>query len=358
MTHAVRSGDVPLSGPTLQVLRVLVALAIFLNHWADGRYDRLIPQTQLAIDFIFFIEGLLAAQLLASRPFSDVRAPVLDRFAKIYPIWIIALGVGVLAALPLAVTAQDGWALDRLAATAILGVLMLPTFGDLVFGAVYPLNSPAWAVAIELVGFVLLCLVWTRLSFRRLLLITALSGLVMLAMALAWYDTNMGWRAHAYIGGLPRMLFGFFGGVLIYAILSRLPGIVPRVSPIVPIVAFAAVQMLDIRLVGLPLLVTAVPLIVLLAAVAREPAFMAAAGRWSARYALGIYLLGSPVLLMMHHVEHALPIPASIADSALGFLVTLAVLVAVTVFLVRAVEEPARRTFSGQLRQRFGLQAA
>lgn len=334
---------VPINEGALHLLRILVALAIFANHWSETRYDRLIPQTQLAIDFIFFIEGLLAAHMLTGKPGLSAGRAILERFVKIYPIWILALMVGFAGFVPTALAGENGWSLSLLFGTLGLSLAFLPTFTEAAAGAVYPLNSPAWAIVVELVGFAVLCLIWSRLTFWRLAAITAVACAVMLAMALAWYDTNMGWRDYAYVGGFPRMAFGFFGGALIYEILRRWGRFVPRLSVLIAVAGFVVVQMLRIRLVGLPLLVTAVPLIVLLAAVASEPEWLKAAGRWSARYAMGIYLLGSPVLHLTRHAEHTLHIPDALASSVLGFAVSTIVLVGASVVIVRALDEPIRR---------------
>lgn len=339
----------PINEGALHVLRVLVGLAIFANHWSENRYDRLIPQTQLAIDFIFFIEGLLAAHMLTGKPGLSAGRAILDRFVKIYPIWVLALMIGFAGFVPTALAGENGWSVELLFGTTGLSLLFLPTFTAAAAGAVYPLNSPAWAIVVELVGFAALCLIWTRLTFWRLAAITTIACAMMLAMALAWYDTNMGWRDYAYVGGFPRMAFGFFGGVLIYEILRRWGRFVPRLSVLIAIAGFVAVQMLRIRLVGLPLLVTAVPLIVLLAAVATEPEWLKAVGRWSARYAMGIYLLGSPVLHLTRHAEHSLHIPETLASGILGFAISTLVLVAASVVIVRGLDEPIRRILSASV---------
>ena len=68
--------DVPHVGPAkpspatptaLQGLRLLCALTVMTNHWADESFDRLVPQAQLAVDMLFGVEGWLAAHLLVNR---------------------------------------------------------------------------------------------------------------------------------------------------------------------------------------------------------------------------------------------------------------------------------------------------
>ena len=48
----------------VQGIRILAALAIMSNHWTDYHAVGVIPQQQIAVDFFFADEGLLAGRAL------------------------------------------------------------------------------------------------------------------------------------------------------------------------------------------------------------------------------------------------------------------------------------------------------
>src|ERR1700754_1763995 len=95
----------------LQVLRALVALSIFSNHWADHFFPDLARQQQLTIDFFFAIEGFFAARLIARLQATQTEGlvPIWQPLGKIYPLYLIGLIAGLLSVWPFALSKENAW---------------------------------------------------------------------------------------------------------------------------------------------------------------------------------------------------------------------------------------------------------
>jgi peptidoglycan/LPS O-acetylase OafA/YrhL len=157
----------------------------------------------------------------------------------------------------------------------------------------------------------------------------------MIGLALVWYDTNMGWRSPHYGGGLPRLLSGFFCGMVIYHILRRKRLHVPRLPSAIAFLAFWAVQMPHVRFIGLPLFLVALPGILAVAVMAKRDRLAMALAPFAKRYTYGVYLTHYPVMLMCRRAAEAFHIDPDYQSSPLGYLVVLALVVAVGVMATR-----------------------
>ena len=285
--------------PTLHLLRLLAAISIFTGHWSEPYVAQLWPQGQIAIDVFFMIEGFLSMRLLAEAPgrmaFGRL---VLDRLVQVYPTYVIGLVVGFCAFAPLAFGEEQGWTIASWLAAFFSGLLLMPTFSPLVHGSVFPLNPPTWAIVLELIGFVLFAATQRRHSSTALLSVWAGAVVMFAVLAVVWHDPNAGWSTTHYWGGLPRMIFSFFGGAILFPLHARADAVLPKLSPVWMCAAFFAMHLPTLHYVGWPLLGIGVPLLISFAASSRRPGWSLSAGAWAARNALIVYVLGYPVMMI------------------------------------------------------------
>ena len=285
--------------PTMHLLRLLAAISIFTGHWSEPYITQLWPQGQIAIDVFFMIEGFLSMRLLAK---SSGRTPVgrliRQRFVQVYPIYVIGLVAGFCAFAPLAFGEEQGWTAANWLAALFSGLLLVPTFSPLVHGSVFPLNPPTWAIVLELIGFVLLAAIQMRRSMAALLSVWAGAIVMFAVLAVVWHDPNPGWSTTHYWGGLPRMIFSFFGGAILFPFHARIGVWLPKLSPAWMCAAFIAMHLPTIRYIGWPLLGIGVPVLISFAASSHRPAWSLSAGAWAARNALIVYVLGYPIMMI------------------------------------------------------------
>jgi peptidoglycan/LPS O-acetylase OafA/YrhL len=329
--------------PVLHLLRVLAAICIFAGHWSEPYVRQAFPQGQLAIDTFFMIEGFLAARHLASCA-DGAGALALARMRHVYPIYLGALLLGFVTIGALVTMHAEGWTPSLWLRSLLAGAALLPVWTTGAHGAVYPLNPPSWAIVLELAGFAALAFAYRRSPRLGPPLLWMAGTAVLLAFIALRHDPNMGWRSELYWGGWPRMVFGFFGGALLFSLHARSDR---RLAPAWPLAlilcaAFLAIQFLRIWLIAWPLLAIVTPLIVLSAArVTQAPSLMSMGG-WAERHALAIYLLGYPVMMGWRTAQAGLGLPPTFTGSVPGFALVLA-----TVLLAAEIWVWAEQRVSG-----------
>jgi peptidoglycan/LPS O-acetylase OafA/YrhL len=314
--------------PILHLLRLLAAICIFAGHWCEPFYPTAFPQGQLAIDMFFMVEGFLAVRLLstAMRPGDSARAVVLARIGHVYPIYLVGLIAGFAACWGLLLSHAEGWTPALLWQFLAAGAVLLPVQTEMVHNSVFPLNPPSWAIILELFGFAALALV-RRASPRFGALLLWLAGtVVLLALAARWHDPNMGWRGEHYWGGIPRMIFGFFGGALLFSLHARLPGALRggALAALAICAGFVGMQFLRIWLIAWPLVGIVTPLLVLAAARFAVPAGLGRVADWAGHHALAAYLLGYPIMIGWRLAVPRIGMSQSFAASPIGFALVLA----------------------------------
>lgn len=304
----------------------MVAISIFSSHWSEPYYSLPLPQNQLVIDMFFLVEGFLFA-LKSARAMPSPVEFLKTRLSAVYPLYVIGLALGACAILLPGL--EDGWTMPLWVTALWREAIWIPTMGTVAGGAVYPLNPPAWAVILEVTVIFLLTLGLRTWTLRKAMGGWAIATLVMIGLAVVWYDTNMGWRYPHYWGGAPRMLSGFFGGIVVYQILRRKRLHVPRLPSAIAFLAFWAVQMPHIRFIGLPLFLIALPVILAVAVTARRDRLAMAIAPFAKKYTYGVYLTHYPVMLLCRRGAEAVHIDPDYQSSPLGYLIVLVLVLAV-----------------------------
>jgi hypothetical protein len=306
--------------PTLHVIRALMGVAVFASHWSVPRYAMFIPQIQLPVDVFFSVEGFLAGSLAFSRDGSFGQwTPVIRRITAIYPLYVLGLISGLLVMYPLALRLQDGWSIHMFGVAAVRGLLMLPTFSRATAHAVYPFNSPSWAIVIETATFAVFWPLRGRLNVWALALTTFIAMALMLGLAIHWHDINMGWRGPGYWGGFPRVVFGFLSGALLFRIMQSTGPILPRWNPLIIFLVAGGILFLKVHLIGLPLLLVVVPLLTWSGAISAEPKWLLGLGHQADRHAYAIYLLAFPTVVACREIGASLMIPDTWLSGPVSF---------------------------------------
>jgi peptidoglycan/LPS O-acetylase OafA/YrhL len=178
-------------------LRGIAAIAVFLHHFGDlsGLGRPYFRQGPLAVDFFFVLSGFVIAQAYEGRLKTDLTwfGYMRLRLARLYP----AIFAG--AVIGLVVAACSG---EKIYPLLALQFLLLPALQGLPF----PLNPPQWSLFWELVMNGAHALVFRRWPVQPLIL------LVIIAAGSLLYR----WDANNFWGGLPRVVYSFLAGLLIY----------------------------------------------------------------------------------------------------------------------------------------------
>ncbi len=291
--------------PGLDALRGLAALLVLAYHLRGlALPDAVLSHGYLAVDLFFVISGFVLARAWDARLAAGEGARFLGRrLARLYPMMLLGLALGAASWL------ARGDAPASLLLLVPMALLFIP-FTRLT--DVFPLNGPQWSLMWELLANLAYAVVAPWLTTRRLVVLVVISGGVHALLTLASGTGSLGPFAHGWEAGAPRVLFGFFVGVL----LARLDGEGRLRLPTPPIAVILAVVVLMLS----PPLPAGIGRAVfdLVAALVVFPLVVASAARapvgrmqplWDglAGVSYALYALHIPIVLAMAHVARQLP---------------------------------------------------
>ena len=328
-----------LENSALHILRLLCPIIIVTGHWAEPRLNYLQP---IAIDVFLAAEGLLLSNLLVRTIDNSQRSAIANAIVRIYPLYLTALALGGLSTIFAVALRVDAWTWPLVIKAAANGLILAPSFSAANHNSVYPFNSPSWAIVAELWFSIALIAARKLLNLPSILAVYAISIATYVFAAFHWRDVNLGWQAESYWGGFARAATSISAGLLLGEITRRAPAAIKFGLPLsfacfffllfanAPS-AFFKVQMVCI-LVG-------VPATVWLAAIADAPLRLVAISK---RYALAVYLLGYPTVLMY---RYGLPLSlgSSVLGAAVGWSVLMGSIAAIAAAAVQLVDRPLRK---------------
>lgn len=321
---------------TLDGLRGVAALGVVLVHilplggpWTQwqGSYA--------AVDLFFMISGFVLAHAYDPRFAAGygLRQFVVDRLIRLYPLYLLGFGLGVLTLLvqpmPPAIAAQS----------IAFGLAFLPVPHR---GHLYPLNFPMWSLIYELAVNLLFALGWRVIRGGHLVALVACAGAGIVAYALFRDQPTGGSMWSGAIIAVLRVVFGFFTGVLLY---RRAPRPAQHESALAPLLLGAVV----VVLFALPtpvhtelatrirdlIMFAVLPGLVYLGACFAPAKEVRRAVVWSGLASYGIYALHQPLSVL---VAALLPVAPSPFVAA-GFLVFVT---AAALIVDRVYDAPAR----------------
>lgn len=231
----------------LDALRGAAALIVALGH-ATVLLGFRPGSSYLAVDLFFVLSGFVLAHAYDQK--IERGMGTIDfmriRLIRLYPIYCLGTLIATLAILiALISTKGTQWGLSNLAASFPFAIMFLPTPpGFSPREAIYPLDTPAWSLAFELVVNLAFVAAWRMLSIRRLIAIVVVAGVVLIFSAWHYGDLSSGSDWRTLLGGFPRVFFSFPLGVLLLR-LYRLRRLRLQCSPLVPLAIMLAVLIFE-----------------------------------------------------------------------------------------------------------------
>lgn len=352
MTDAILEGAERSSRPeartfrTLDGIRGLCALCVLMWHLPS---INLLPSAYLAVDLFFMLSGFVLALRYEDRlrAGGGMRAFMLMRLIRLYPLYLLGSLIGALVALVVLIKAGGGpHAYAAWAAKLGLAALLLPVIGQ---GAlVFPFNVASWSLFYEFVLNAGMGVVSRALRARAMAAVILASGALLFLMAWAKGDLRLTGQMPYFTWAVVRAVFGFCVGVALYRLwrarrLPRLP-LPPALILLLVLACLAAPGAgLGGRLLA-PAMVTLVFPVIVAAAVQNEPSgpvaqVMAQAGILS----FPLYAIHDPLLsgLEMIGARLGLP-PVAVALLSAGAALIAAALVS------ELFDKPVRRWLTGR----------
>lgn len=218
----------------LDGLRGVAAISVMLYHFCMGTSLALFPNATVGVDLFFMLSGFVLAYAYTVR-FQQgyAYAAYLYRvFIRLYPMLLVGCALGTLA-LFLNKSAGSITVSDKEIVMAFVSnALFLPYLHLSKFTAyvqpIFPTDHPAWSLFFQLTANILLLpLLVLRTKKLAQVMLAAFMGLMWLGYVYAsstnqpvWVNPSIGWDSLNFMGGFPRVLFGFILGILLQRFLQ------------------------------------------------------------------------------------------------------------------------------------------
>jgi peptidoglycan/LPS O-acetylase OafA/YrhL len=208
---------------TLDGMRGVGAAIIVMRHVPRLFWPIRVPESYLAVDLFYLVSGFVIAHAYGQRlaaggffwPF------VKTRLIRLYPLYLIALLVGVLTATALLLqSSHSSWTPEKIGACFVIGLFMIPRFPGLPNNGT-TLDGPLWTLLYELVANFVYAAIVRLLSIPVLLGIMLVSGAGIVLAELRAGTLDVGYNLTDQWAALARVGFSFFAGVLIYRLFGE-----------------------------------------------------------------------------------------------------------------------------------------
>ncbi len=352
---------------SLEGLRGIAALLVALYHLGIGASQlSLIRNGYLFVDLFFVLSGYIMCAAYAQRMEGgdDLRVFLVRRIGRLFPLlvfstlaFVLLANLIVLGKRLFVAQGHDGvlnnpQALEWLipSAAEIVATLTL-THGLGVFDRLI-LNTPSWSISVEFYAYLLfaaLCLgMTTRARMAAFAFAVFIGAAISVWASITVHDCLVmrGCMSLTYDFGFPRAVYGFFLGVLVHHARATIRGrevMLQWLSLGLLGMTFAFVDGYPALAFGLPpvfaLLIMSVGTDAGPVAHAFKPRPLQRLGQWS----YSIYLMHMPLLLIFANIAGR----AESTWAQIAVLVTfVALLLAVSAFTYRYVEDPMRARFN------------
>ncbi|MDE2383170.1 MAG: acyltransferase family protein [Alphaproteobacteria bacterium] len=209
----------------LDGLRGVAAFAVLAHHsgsfWLDFHYG------YLAVDFFYALSGYVIGMAYEQRLLGNLKVAdyFIIRLERLYPMLLLGALLGLVS---VQVTPADGYFIPKLPyslAVAFVAQLLLIPFA--VSPGAFFINGPQWSIVFELAVnlFHAAFLPWLR--NRALIALLVVNAALLCWIGLSQGGINYGWGADNFLAGIPRVLFGFFAGLLLFRTRASWLGLLP-----------------------------------------------------------------------------------------------------------------------------------
>lgn len=204
---------------TLDGARGLAAIAVLIFHARVFTGPLQMPSGYLAVDLFFVLSGFVIADAYRARFAAGMSWEQFMRLriVRLYPLYLAGTLIGMAStAAHLMITHRTGvWpGYGFRAASALAMVPNITTIARA--GALFPFNGPAWSLFFELAANAAYAAMFTRLNRAVLFGFVLLAAGALIWIAVSFGTLSLGNDWDKFVGGLARVAFSFFVGVLVH----------------------------------------------------------------------------------------------------------------------------------------------
>lgn len=227
---------------TLDAMRGVAAIMVMLCHFVGPLVPvDFTPLAYVAVDLFFVLSGFVIAHSYEQRLADGMTVAefMLKRAVRLYPLYLAGLMLAVVVGVADIFLGKEAIPPNELAASAALETFFLPSpFGDNIRN-LYPLNAVAWSLLFELLVNLAYAAGFRWWSTRLLAVIVITSGLAIAVIAGSGVSLSYGWGWDNAWVAVPRVIFGFSAGVLIWRLRARMSSRSARFGALGPVALLA-----------------------------------------------------------------------------------------------------------------------
>jgi len=224
----------------LDGMRGIAAFIVMLFHYNIQHGYRIFYNAFTAVDFFFILSGFVLLHSYGNRLNTGMTARdfISRRIARLLPLTALGVIVGVPALLVMQHFSQTDFTVFGIFGAAARNMFFIPAVntnwfiadGATISGQLFPTDGPLWSIFFEFAagfGFIHLARLgygklsrWCVVSFGLIVLYSIWNGHI---VGNRTFDFDAGWSGSNFIGGFPRVIFGFTCGMLIYRMTTTYP---------------------------------------------------------------------------------------------------------------------------------------
>lgn len=292
----------------LDGLRGVAAACVVIFHYAQHLDLDWMHRAWIAVDLFFILSGFVLMhsygtkieQGMSFTSFARVR------LTRLYPLYFIGLVMGIVAASIQIWLGTQSFSLTNLANAALAGLFVIPYFNnaywpvgiDEVKAPLFPLNDPSWSLFFELLVNVIFFLWIVKAKGKGILIILISSLSAYLYISYILDGQSGGWGNGNFSVGIPRVIYQFFLGALLYKIA---PHITSKIKTLAPILVITLLFMFEYKASGIrPILLFVVaPLVVLTNSFVSLSGFSASCAKWLGDISYPLYIVHFPLFRLL-----------------------------------------------------------
>ncbi|WP_294353158.1 acyltransferase [uncultured Sphingomonas sp.] len=330
-------------------LRGVAAIAVYFHHSNGISAPLGMSAGYRAVDLFFILSGFVIAHAYEEKLRRDLTPLQLTllRIARIYPLYLVGLIIGAGGAF-LAVLLHGGdLSMHVVVVSTVAMLFLLPSPAT---NAFMPLNVPAWSLFFELLANAIYAQLAKVLNNRRLILLIGAAAAILTWLSVRAGTTNMGVEWSGFVGGVMRVLFSFFAGILLYRVRPRRILHTPW-AWILPLIALPSLYLASEELIPDLLCVFVVfPTMIWLGSAVELPTRRVANFLGDTSY--GLYVIHVPMILLSYKTFSYFGSDANRFAPWTG-LILLAALLPGIYILDRIYDQPVRSWVAAKVRSRF-----
>lgn len=328
---------------TLDGLRGIAAIIVMTRHLPEIFGRLTFPRCYLAVDLFFVLSGFVIANAYNARLDSGIG--VLEfmriRLIRFFPLYLLAFAIGLIdLALEIYLPGGRDWTGISITLAILFGLLFLPT-PNAPDAAFYPLNIPSWSLGFEIAINAFYAIVYRWLSVKIIVAIMVISALGVIRYSLYYGGMNYGDGWNDLIAGSVRVAYSFFAGVLVWHFRGSRSSNSFAALTIGAIVALVLMVQINAMPFDLVMVVLVFPMIVWLAARYEPGANVAPTFIKLGLASYGLYVLHTPIGLILQRLAKANGYEISIPYVGIVFI---AILTVAILWIDTYFDQPMRRT--------------